>query len=186
MKMDQDKSVSKKKVVVGVTGSIAAYKAGDIVRRLMDHQLDVSVVMTSGAERFVTPLTFSSLTGREVNRDYFQGNQDWKMPHISLAKADLILIAPATANVIGKIASGLADDLLTCTVLATQSPILVAPAMNTNMFLNPFVQENCRKLKESGIHFIEPVEGKLACGDEGTGHLADVNQIVSSVLSFLK
>lgn len=172
-----------KKIVLGVTGSIAAYKSGDITRRLMDSGCDVTVIMTKEAEEFITPLTLAALSGKEVYTSKFNGGQGaWSMPHIALAKeADAILIAPATANVIAKLAHGLADDLLTCVAITTRASIFVAPAMNTEMYENKIVQENCKKLRSLGFKFIEPSSGKLACGEVGIGHLADVDEIVKAV-----
>ena len=178
-----------KQVVLGVCGSIAAYKAGDIIRRLQEYHCDVSVVMTKEAAEFVTATTFVALTGKDVHADMFQspGGQAGYMAHIALAKAaDVFVIAPATANVIGKLANGLADDLLTTLAITTKAPIVVAPAMNDEMYANAFVQENCQKLKKHGVRFIEPVKGKLACGTTGVGHLADVEDIVKAVLKYTK
>jgi phosphopantothenoylcysteine decarboxylase/phosphopantothenate--cysteine ligase len=138
--------------------------------------------MTRDAQRFVTPLTFAALTGKDVYTDMFEGNA-WRMAHIELAKsADVFLIAPATANVIGKLANGLADDLLTTLAITTKASLLIAPAMNDDMFANSMVQENCAKLRKHGAKFIEPAKGKLACGVVGVGHLADVEDIVKAVL----
>jgi phosphopantothenoylcysteine decarboxylase/phosphopantothenate--cysteine ligase len=178
-------------VVLGVTGSIAAYKAADIIRRFKNFdvhwQVRVSVVMTSEATEFITPLTLASLSGEGVLLDMFHPHQkDWAMHHIALGQqADVILIAPATAQVIGKIACGIADDLLTCTVMAAKAPVFLVPAMNEGMYRNPIVQENCRKLKSLGYRFIGPVEGELACGTVGMGHLAEVNDVVNEVMVFL-
>ena len=179
--------VKQKTIVLGVTGSIAAYKSADILRRLIEKGFRVSVVMTSEAEHFITPLTLSSLAGEEVYRGIFDKNQQaGSMPHIELAKqADLVLIAPATANTIGKLACGLADDLLSCIVLGTKAPILIVPAMNVEMYQNKIVQENCAKLKKHGVDFIDPIVGKLACGDFGAGHIADVDSIVKKVLKVI-
>jgi phosphopantothenoylcysteine decarboxylase/phosphopantothenate--cysteine ligase len=173
---------------LGVTGSIAAYKSAEIVRRLTEKGLKVSVVLTKEAENFITPLTLSSLSGEKVYRSMFDEESDpWQMPHISLAQqADALLIAPATANIISKIAHGLADDLLTCLCLTAKVPILIAPAMNTEMYQNKIVQSNCKKLKEAGFQFIEPGVGKLACGVFGIGHLADEQTIVGAVEKVLK
>ena len=169
-------------VVLGVCGSIAAYKAGDIIRRLQDNHCEVTVMMTKEAEEFITPLTLSSLSGKNVYRDMFD-RDSWRMAHIELATvADIVLIAPATANVIGKIANGLADDLLTTFVITTRAPIFLAPAMNDEMYANAIVQENCTRLKKHGFKFIEPVIGKLACGTVGVGHLAEVEQIKKAVI----
>ena len=171
-----------KAIVLGVCGSIAAYKAGDIVRRLQEQGCDVTVVMTREAQRFITPLTLSSLSGKDVYTDMFEGDA-WRMAHIELARsADAVLIAPATANIIAKASHGMADDLLSTFILTTRAPLLIAPAMNDEMYANPQVQENCAKLKKAGVKFIEPIKGKLACGVVGVGHLADVEDIVKAVL----
>ena len=176
-----------KQVVLGVTGSIAAYKACDLVRRLQDKGCDVTVIMTENAEKFVSAMTFEALSRRPVYRDMFARDVEWNMAHIALAKlADIVVIAPATANSIGRIANGLADDLLSCTAMTTQAPVLIAPAMNTEMFTNRIVQENILKLKKHGVHCVEPKEGKLACGVVGRGALADVDDIVKAVIALLK
>lgn len=174
-----------KHVVLGVSGSVAAYKAGDIIRRLRDQSCAVTVIMTKEAERFVMPLTFAALSGNDVYSDMFEG-QAWRMAHIELAKsADAVLIAPATANIIAKLANGFADDLLSTFVMATTAPVLVAPAMNDEMYANAIVQENCVKLKKHGVKFIEPIKGKLACGVVGVGHLAEIDDIVKAVLKVI-
>ncbi len=180
--------MKKKHIVLGVTGSIAAYKAADIIRRLQDEGMRVSVIMTAAAENFITPLTLASLSGEKVFRTMFEEGEDsWQIGHIQFARqADALLIAPATASILGKLANGIADDLLTCTALATKAPILMAPAMNEDMYNNKIVQENCRKLKKFGIKLIGPVKGKLACGTVGQGHLAEVEDIVKEVKDVLK
>ena len=179
-------STKKKHVVLGVTGSIAAYKAADIIRRLQDKGVRVSVVMTKEAEAFITPLTLSTLSGEKVSRGLFDvSDARWEIDHIQLAQADLLLIAPATANIISKIACGLADDLLTCTAMATKAPILIAPAMNDRMYHNKIFQSNCCQLKKFDIKFVDPIKGKLACGTFGDGHLANVEDIVKEALSLL-
>ena len=176
-----------KKIILGVTGSIAAYKAGDIIRRLQDEGIAVKVVMTKEAEKFITPLTLESLCRDKVYRNLFDDEEAWRMDHIQVAQdVDMILIAPATANIIGKLAHGIADDLLTCMAIATKAKIVIAPAMNIEMYRNKIVQENIAKLKRHGISFVEPVEGKLACGTVGIGHLADVDDITKTVLRILK
>lgn len=177
-----------KRIILGVTGSIAAYKAAEIIRKLIEKGLRVSVVMTQEAEHFITPLTLASLSGEKVCRGMFdQDAEPVSMPHIELAReADLFLIAPATANIIGKIAHGIADNLLTCIALATKAPIVIVPAMNTQMYQNKIVQENCQKLKKNGIQFIDPIKGKLACGTTGTGHIADEETIVKTILRTIK
>lgn len=172
-----------KKIVLGVAGSIAAYKAGDIIRRLQDNDHQVTVVMTKEAREFITPLTFAGLSAKKVYTEMFNVDLDsGAMPHIELGnQADVFLIAPATANVIAKLAHGLADDLLTCIALTTKADILIAPAMNTEMFENKIVQENCKKLRSHGFKFIEPAQGKLACGVIGMGHLAEIDEIIKAV-----
>ena len=177
-----------KRVILGVTGSIAAYKAADIARGLLEKGLKVSVIMTKEAEHFITPLTLSALIGEQVYRsDFGSESHAWKMPHIELAKeADLLLIAPATANIIAKLAHGLADDLLSCVAVGTKAPILIAPAMNTEMYNNKFVQKNCAFLKDAGVKFVDPLKGKLACGIVGEGHIADEETIIESVMRSLK
>ncbi|MBU0468660.1 MAG: hypothetical protein KKD07_06995 [Candidatus Omnitrophica bacterium] len=181
--------MAKQKIVIlGITGSIAAYKAGDIIRRLKDQGFRVVPVMTKGALQFITPLTLSSLSEEKVYSDMFSGRVDsWEIEHIDLARqADILLIAPATANIIGKIANGIADDLLTAVSMATKAPILIAPAMNTHMYENKILQENCTKLKKYGVSFVDPIKGKLACGDIGKGHLASVDNIVKKVIQIVK
>lgn len=177
-----------KRVLLGVTGSIAAYKSAEIIRRLIEEGLKVSVIMTKEAGYFITPLTLASLSGEKVYQGMFDQEEDPDaMAHIALAReADVFLIAPATANIIGKLANGIADDLMTCIALATTAPILIAPAMNTQMYQNRIVQENCRKLKEYGMQFIDPVKGKLACGTTGLGHIAGEATIVHAVLRAIK
>ena len=171
-----------------MTGSIAAYKSADILRRLCEKGFKVSVVMTKEAEHFITPTTLSALAGEKVYREMFEhGDDSWQMPHIRLAEeADILLVAPATAAMIGKFAYGIADNLLTCVALATKAKILIAPAMNTEMYHNRIVQENCARLKTLGVHFIDPVKGKLACGTTGEGHIADVETIVGAVVRAVK
>ena len=172
-----------KNIVLGVTASIAIYKACEIIRRLLTSNVCLSVVMTRNATRLISPQLFSSLMGGRVYWDEFASSPDWEeIEHVSLAKkADLILIAPATANIIGKIANGIADDLLTTTIMATRAPVFIAPAMNENMYKNKIVQANIQKLKGLGFKFIEPTLGKLACGDVGVGHLAEVETIIKKI-----
>jgi phosphopantothenoylcysteine decarboxylase/phosphopantothenate--cysteine ligase len=175
-----------KTVVLGVSGGIAVYKSCDLVSKLKKLGLNVHVIMTKAATEFVSPLTFQSLSQNQVVSDMFAEPKTWDVEHISLAKkADLFLIVPATANVIGKIANGIADDMLTTTVMATKAPILLAPAMNTNMFKNVIVQKNIEFLEGLGYNFVEPDSGRLACGDIGAGKLANVDTIVSRVVDML-
>jgi len=177
-----------KRIVLGVTGSIAAYKSADLIRQFIEKGFRVSVIMTKEAERFITPLTLSSLSGEKVYRGMFGKDDNLPvMPHITLAQeADVFLIAPATANIIGKLAHGIADNLITCIALATQAPILVAPAMNTRMYRNAIVQDNCQVLTKHGMTIIDPVKGKLACGTTGDGHIADEATIIKAVLKATK
>ena len=177
-----------KQIILGVTGSIAAYRSADLTRGLIEKGLRVSVVMTKSAERFITPLTLSSLSGQRVYSSLFDLQSDpTKMDHIELAeKADALLIAPATADIIGRIAAGLADDLLTCVAMGTKAPILLAPAMNTNMYQNRIVQDNIKKLQDLGMTFINPVKGKLACGVTGDGHIADEQMIIDAVMQEIR
>ncbi|KXZ39596.1 phosphopantothenoylcysteine decarboxylase / phosphopantothenate--cysteine ligase [Alkalithermobacter thermoalcaliphilus JW-YL-7 = DSM 7308] len=175
-----------KNIVIGITGGIAVYKSCDIVSRLKKLNANVYVIMTRSATEFVTPLTFQSLSQNYVVVDMFKEPKTWDIEHISLAqKADLFLIAPATANIIGKIANGIADDMLSTTVMATKAPVLIAPAMNTNMYENKIVQSNIKKLKELGYDFIDPEEGRLACGDVGKGKLASPEVIVDKIVKEL-
>lgn len=176
-----------KTVIIGVTGGIACYKAVELVRLLVKDSLAVQVIMTRAAMEFVTPLTFQTLSGKPVATESFNLTQESEIGHINLAdSADLFVIAPATANVIGKIAAGIADDLLTTVLMATQAPVLIAPAMNIHMYENPILQENIRKLRRIGYHFMEPAEGYLACGYEGKGRLPEPEKILEEIRSLLR
>ena len=175
-----------KTVVIGVSGGIAVYKTLDVISRLRKLGVNVNVIMTKSATEFVTPLSFQSLSQNYVVCDMFEDPKTWDVEHISLAKrADVFLIAPATANVIGKIANGIADDMPTTTVMATKAKVLIAPAMNTNMYENPILQRNINTLKELGYNFVEPESGRLACGDTGKGKLASPETIVDEVVKLL-
>lgn len=175
-----------KTVVIGVSGGIAVYKVCDVVSRLKKLNANVHLIMTKSATEFVTPLTFQSLSQNYVVKDMFEEPKTWDVEHISLAKkADVFLIAPATANVIGKVANGICDDMLTTTVMATTGKILIAPAMNTNMYKNPILQRNINTLKELGYNFVDPESGRLACGDIGEGKLASPEVIVDAVIGLL-
>ncbi len=166
------------KIVLGVTGSISAYKACELVRLFVKNGDEVKVVMTESATKFVTPLTFRTLSRNEVYTQMFPDTDEWMPAHIGLAtEADVILIAPATANIIAKIAHGIADDLLSGTVLATKAPIVIAPAMNTNMWHNVSTQENVAILKKRGVKFIETGSGDLACRISGDGRFAEPEEI---------
>ena len=171
-------------ILLGVTGSIAAYKAADITSRLKKHGHNVDVILTESGSRIITPLTLQTLSRNKVYMDMFEEITPSEVKHISLAKkADVVLIAPATANIIGKIAYGIADDFLSTVVMAAanDTPVFIAPAMNTNMYENPIVQDNIEKLRSYGYRFIEPKESLLACGDLGKGALADVDTIVEII-----
>ena len=173
-------------VVLGVTGGIAVYKACELLRLLQKRGIDVFVVMTQNACRFVAPLTFETLSGHPVAVDTFDRPQTWEVEHIALAKrADLFLIAPATANIMGKMACGIADDMLSTTVMATRAPVLVAPAMNTGMWENAAVQQNVKTLRARGVEIVAPVSGHLACGDNGAGKLEDVAVIAERACEML-
>ena len=173
-------------VVLGVTGGIAVYKACELLRLLQKRGIDVFVVMTQNACRFVAPLTFETLSGHPVAVDTFDRPQTWEVEHIALAKrADLFLIAPATANIMGKMACGIADDMLSTTVMATRAPVLVAPAMNTGMWENTAVQQNVKTLRARGVEIVAPVSGHLACGDSGAGKLEDVAVIAERACKLL-
>jgi phosphopantothenoylcysteine decarboxylase/phosphopantothenate--cysteine ligase len=175
-----------KNVVLAVTGGIAAYKAAEIVRLLVKDGALIRVIMTKNAQEFITPLTLQTLSGNPVATETFNLTQESEIGHIRLADtADAILIAPASANIIAKMANGIADDLLSTVLLATTAPVLIAPAMNVHMYAHPIVQENMRKLKSFGYHFTEPAEGFLACGYEGKGRLADPADIVEDVHAVL-
>ncbi len=174
-------------IVLGVSGGIACYKAVELVRLLVTEGFSVQVVMTRGAMEFVTPLTFQTLSGRPVLTETFSLTQESEIGHIEVAdSADLFVIAPATANIIGKMATGIADDLLTTILMATQAPVLVAPAMNIHMYAHPILQENLRKLRRVGYHLLEPDEGYLACGYEGKGRLPDPEKILEAVHGLLR
>lgn len=175
-----------KKIGVGVTGGIAAYKAADLVSSLVKLGADVHVIMTAHAAEFVSPLVFRALTGNPVRSDMFAEPQEREISHISLPSSlDLLVIAPATANIIGKLAHGIADDWLSTAALVVKCRILIAPAMNANMYTNPVVVSNMDRLKALGYEFIAPETGRLACGTEGVGRLADVHTIVDRICSVL-
>lgn len=173
----------KKRVVIGVTGGIAVYKALDIISALRKQDVEIKVIMTESAKQFVTPLAFQSLSQNMVITDMFAEPKAWEIQHIALAQwADIMLIAPATANIIGKVANGISDDMLSTSIMATEAKVIFAPAMNTKMYENKIVQDNINKLKGYGYSFIEPASGRLACGDIGKGKLANVSDIVDRVL----
>ena len=174
-----------KTVLIGVTGGIACYKSIEIVNQLRKDGYNVEVIMTRSAQEFVTPLTFQTMSGNQVVRDMFDPVHKWDTKHIELAKkAALFVIVPATANVIGKIANGIADDMLTTTVMAARCPVLIFPAMNSYMYENPIVQDNIEKLKKYGYHVYKTASGELACGDIGSGKLPDWQEIVKEIEKF--
>lgn len=179
--------MKKKCVCIGVCGGIAAYKALDVVSALRKKDIEVNVIMTDSATKFVTPLTFQSISQNLVTTNMFSEPKAWEIGHISLAqKADLFVVVPATANIIGKVYNGIADDMLSTTIMATKAKVIFAPAMNTNMYENKIVQRNIQKLKEYGYKFIEPSEGRLACGDVGKGKLPSPEVIVEEIMIALE
>lgn len=175
-----------KKVVVGVCGGIAAYKVVEVVSRLKKLNADVNVIMTENAVKFVTPLTFQSISHNPVVTDMFDEPKQWDIQHISLAtKADIIVVAPATANIIGKVANGIADDMLSTTIMASKAPVVFVPAMNTNMYENPIVQDNIKKLSQRGYIFIDTETGLMACGTVGSGRLPEPSSIVENITGII-
>ncbi len=172
-----------KNILLGVTGGIAAYKSADLCSRLVKQHASVDVIMTEHATQFITPLTFESLCHNRTITDTFDRNHPWEVKHISLAeKADLVVIAPATANIIAKLAHGIADDMLTTTVLACTCEKFIVPAMNTHMYENPIVQANIETLRHYGFHLLEPASGHLACGTSGTGKMPEPATILEHIL----
>ena len=185
-KKQKQRSLKGKTVLLCITGSIAAYRACDLVRTLRAEGADVVCLMTEAAKQFVSPLTFRSLSAHPVYSDPFSEQEDWSVLHTTLAdQADLILIAPATANIIARLAGGFASDLVTSVVLASRAQVLIAPAMNDNMFAHPITQENIKKLKKIGYQFVEPIEGDLVCGRVGVGHISENSDILDSVRNIL-
>ena len=175
-----------KTIVLGVTGSIAAYKIANLASMLVKLNADVHVIMTQNATHFITPMTFETLTNNKCIVDTFDRNFNFDVKHVSLAKkGDLFMVAPCTANVIGKVASGICDDMLSTTIMATKAPVLFAPAMNTGMWENPILQDNLQKLKHYGYHIIEPVVGRLACGDTGSGKMPSEETLLEHILLHL-
>ena len=175
-----------KTVVLGVTGSIAAYKIANLASMLVKLHADVNVVMTKNATNFINPITFETLTGNKCLIDTFDRNFQYNVEHVALAKrADIYMVAPASANVIGKIANGIADDMLTTTIMACKAPKIIAPAMNTNMFENTIVQDNLKKLESYGYEIISPACGYLACGDTGAGKLPSEEVLLDYILKEL-
>lgn len=179
--------MSKKEVIIGVTASVACYKALDVISGLCKLGINVTVILTKEAEEFIKPILFQAVSANKViTHDMFKPPDKWDIAHVSLAeKADCIAIIPATANIIAKIAAGICDDMLTAAVCAARSPVLLAPAMNDNMYNNKIVRENISRLKKVGYHFTGPVKGRLACGAEGLGHIQDPQTIIKEVKSLL-
>jgi phosphopantothenoylcysteine decarboxylase/phosphopantothenate--cysteine ligase len=178
--------VKGRRIVVGVTGGIAAYKACALVSLLVQAGAEVRVVMTENAQRFVGPLTFQTLSSNRVITDLFISGDDWNSQHIVLARwADAVVVAPATAVFLGKIASGVCDDALTCTVLATEAPVLMAPAMNGNMWRHPAVQRNCETLTGWGYRMVGPAEGRLAEGTVDVGRMSEPPDILDALLTLI-
>lgn len=187
MRIPTMKNSEKYNVVLGVTGGIACYKSAAVVSALCKAGINVDVIMTENATKFIGPVTFQTLSKNPVTVDPFGSVKYWEVEHIALAeKADVMLIAPATADIIGKIASGIADDMLSTTVMAVTAPVVFAPSMNVHMYENPIVQENIARLKKLGYQFIEPGEGLLACGDTGRGRMAEPEEITAYVMDLLK
>ncbi|TEU16843.1 MAG: bifunctional phosphopantothenoylcysteine decarboxylase/phosphopantothenate--cysteine ligase CoaBC, partial [Dehalococcoidia bacterium] len=179
--------LSNKTIVLGITGSIAAYKAAAIASQLTQAGAKVNVIMTKEAIQFISPVTLRAITGRPAVTEMFDLASEFSIEHVSLAEAaDIVVIAPATANIIAKLAAGIADDMLCCTVLATKAPVFIAPAMETNMYNNPVTQDNLSKLKTRDFVIIAPATGWLASGKEGPGRLADINDIIGSIRQVLE
>jgi len=173
-------------VLLGVTGGIAAYKAADLASKMRQKGIDVIVVMTAAAQRFVAPLTFQYISNNPVVTDLFEMAGGFDCGHVSISEAaDVAVIAPATANIIGKLANGVADDALTTAIMAFRKPLIIAPAMNERMYESPAVQENLKRLRERGVRQVGPGTGWLACGTEGTGRMAEVPEILDAVLKEL-
>lgn len=176
-------NLKNKTILLGVTGGIAAYKTASLASTLVKSGAEVRVIMTENASKFITPITFESLTGHKCIVDTFDRNFEFKIEHVSLAqKADVIMVAPATANVIAKLAHGLADDMLTTTILASRAPKIIAPAMNTGMYENPVTQDNLAALKRYGMEVISPANGRLACGDVGSGKMPEPDVLYEHIL----
>jgi phosphopantothenoylcysteine decarboxylase/phosphopantothenate--cysteine ligase len=177
----------KKEILIGVTGGISAYKACELIRLLQKKGYGVSAALTNNAAKFITPLTFRTLTSRKVAIDMFDEGIEWELEHIALADmADVIAVVPATANFIAKLASGICDDIISCTITATKAKVVIAPAMNDNMYKHPTVKGNLKKLKSFGYKIVEPIKGNLACGRVGVGHLAEVQTIAGQIEKLLK
>ena len=176
-----------KTILIGMTGGIACYKVCELITHLVREGANVEAVMTKNATEFITPLTIETLSKHKVITDMFEKKSHVEVEHISLArKADLIVVVPATANIIGKVANGIADDMLSTTIMATPAKVVFAPAMNNEMYNNAIVQDNIAKLKDYGYYFINPIEGNLACGYKAVGKLANKNTIIENIENLLK
>lgn len=176
-----------KNIIIGMTGGIACYKVCELITNLVRDGANIEVIMTKNATEFITPLTIETLSKHRVVTDMFEKKSHVEVEHISLArKADLMVVVPATANIIGKVANGIADDMLSTTVMATPAKVIFAPAMNNEMYNNPIVQDNIAKLKAYGYYFINPIEGNLACGYKAIGKLASKNTIIETIENLLK
>lgn len=170
-------------ILLGVCGGIAAYKTADLCSKLIREHAGVTVAMTEAAQQFVSPLTFSTLSGRRVYTDLFDEEQVYEAEHIALThRADLIVVAPATANILAKLATGICDDMLSTLLCSAESDVLLAPAMNQRMWEHPATQDNVKKLQQWGCHFVGPATGRLACGDEGVGRMAEPNEILERIV----
>ena len=179
--------MKRKTIVLGVCASIAAYKACEIVTSIKKSNIETVVCLSKDADKFITPLTLQTLSCNKAYQNMFDAHSDWDPKHISLAKrADLLLVAPATADIISKVAAGICDDLLSCTIASTKAPVVFAPAMNDQMYNNKIIQGNITKLKSLGYKFVGPIKGSLACGETGIGHIASVADIVKKAKSLLK
>jgi phosphopantothenoylcysteine decarboxylase/phosphopantothenate--cysteine ligase len=179
--------VRKKTIVLGICASIAAYRACDIINRLRAKGIDVFTCLSKDAEHFITPLTLQTLSAKPVFKDMFQAPAEWDPLHISLSRrADLVLVAPASSDIISRVASGICDDLLTCTIASSRAPVLFAPAMNDAMYNNKILQANISRLKKVGYNFVGPIKGRLACDKQGMGHIADTADIIKRAITLLK
>ncbi len=181
------KKLQHKTVLHILTGSIAAYKTGDLIQALREDGARVICVMTESAKKFITPLTIRAISGSAVYHDFFSADTPYDVLHTSLAEeADIVLVAPASANFIARLATGMADDLASCIVLATRRPIVIVPAMNDHMYTHPLTQKNIRTLKDIGYHFVDPVEGPLVCGKTAVGHISETATITQTLCSALR
>ncbi len=174
---------NKERTIIHIlTGSIAAYKAGDLVQEMRRSGLRVVCVMSESAKQFITPLVLRALSGERVYHEFFSPDTPYDVLHTSLAEeGDAILVAPASADFIARLAAGMADDLGSCIILAAKKPVIIAPAMNDNMYNHPLTQQNIKKLKSIGYHFIDPIKGRLVCGKEAIGHISDPSTIISAL-----